>query len=111
VKEALGHPQLSREGSFVVLAGRRPVAYALLHVDPPARLAANEMTGTHRHHRRRGLARLAKLAAIAWAQEQGLDAILTGNDEENAGIVRLNESLGYRVAAVETEYLRPEGKD
>ncbi|HXV56867.1 MAG TPA: GNAT family N-acetyltransferase [Gaiellaceae bacterium] len=111
VREALRHPQLSRAGSFVVLAGERPVAYALLHVDPAARLAANEMTGTHRDHRRRGLARLAKLAAIAWAQEQGLEGILTGNDEENAGIVGLNESLGYRVAAVETEYLRPEATD
>lgn len=111
VREALGHPQLSREGSFVVLAGGLPVAYALIHVDPAARLAANEMTGTHRDHRRRGLARLAKLAAIAWAQEQGLEGIMTGNDEENAGIVRLNESLGYRVAAVETEYLRPEASD
>ena len=31
--ETLGHPQLTREGSFVVLAGDEPVAYAL----PPRR--------------------------------------------------------------------------
>jgi GNAT superfamily N-acetyltransferase len=106
--ETLAHPQLTREGSFVVLAGDEAVAYALLHVDPGSNLAANEMTGTRADQRRRGLARLAKLATIAWARESGFDAILTSNDGENAAMGRLNESLGYRPAAVETEYLRKE---
>jgi GNAT superfamily N-acetyltransferase len=106
--ETLAHPQLTREGSFVVLAGEEPVAYALLHVDPGSNLAANEMTGTRAGQRRRGLARLAKLATIAWARENGLDAILTSNDGENVAMQRLNESLGYRPAAVETEYRREE---
>jgi GNAT superfamily N-acetyltransferase len=106
--DTLGHPQLTHEGSFVVLAGEEPVAYALLHVDPGSRLAANEMTGTRADQRRRGLARLAKLATIAWAREHGFDAILTSNDGENVAMGRLNESLGYRPAAEETEYLREE---
>lgn len=108
IGETLGHPQLSPDGSAVVLAGEQPVAYALLHVDPDARLAANEMTGTHRDFRRRGLARLAKLATIAWAQEQGFESIVTASDSENVGMVRLNESLGYRAVATETQYLRDE---
>jgi GNAT superfamily N-acetyltransferase len=103
--EALGHPQLTREGSAVVLHGGEPVAHALLHVDPAARLAANEMTGTRRDHRRRGLARLAKLEAIAWARGQGYEAILTMSDEDNAGMLHLNRSLGYRRAGTETQYL------
>ncbi len=103
--EALGHPQLSREGSFVVLSGGKPVAYAFLHVDPASRLAANEMTGTHRDHRRRGLARLAKLMSIAWAREQGYAAILTESDQDNSGMLHLNRSLGYRPAGTETQYL------
>jgi GNAT superfamily N-acetyltransferase len=104
--EALGHPQLSHEGSFVVVAaGGTPVAYAFLHVDPAFRLAANEMTGTHRDHRRRGLARLAKLGTIAWARDQGYESILTDNDEENAGILHLNRSLGYVPVGTETQYL------
>lgn len=103
--EALGHPQLSREGSFVVLSGGKPVAYAFLHVDPASRLAANEMTGTHRDHRRRGLARLAKLMSIAWAREQGYAAILTESDQDNSGMLHLNRSLGYRPVGTETQYL------
>lgn len=106
VEEVLGSPQLSREGSFVVLAGEKPVAYAFIEVDPPARLAANEMTGTSSEHRRRGLARLAKLATIAWAREQGLEAILTGSDSTNVGMLGLNDSLGYRPVATERAYLK-----
>jgi GNAT superfamily N-acetyltransferase len=103
--EVLDHPQLSRDGSSVVLAGGAPVAYAFLHVDPATRMAANDMTGTHPDHRRRGLARLAKLGAMAWAREQGYEAIRTDNDGENAGMLALNRSLGYRPAGTETEYL------
>ena len=104
--EALGHPQLTKEGSFVVLQGERPVAHALIHLDPDSGLAANEMTATARDLRRRGLARLAKLATIRWAAENGFRTIMTGTDDANAGMNALNESLGYRPLATETQYLR-----
>jgi GNAT superfamily N-acetyltransferase len=104
--ETLGHPQLTREGSFVVLAGEQPVAHALLHVAPRSRLAANEMTGTRPEHRRKGLARLAKLACSAWAREQGYEAIQTGCDQDNAGMLHLNRTLGYEQVGTETQYVR-----
>jgi len=104
--ETFAHPQLTRDGSFVVLAADRPVAYALVHLDPASRIAANEMTGTHREHRRRGLARLAKLASIAWARSQGYEQIMTGCDQDNAGMLHLNRTLCYRRVGTETEYLR-----
>ena len=63
------------------------------------------MTGTRADLRRCGLARLAKLATIAWARENGFTAIRTSTDGDNAAMLRLNESLGYRPVAVETEYL------
>jgi GNAT superfamily N-acetyltransferase len=106
IEEALAHPQLTREGSFVLLAGDDPVAYAFLHVDPGHRLAANDMTGTRDDLRRRGLARLVKLATIAWARENGYEAILTSTDGTNLGMLGLNESLGYRVVATGTQFLR-----
>jgi GNAT superfamily N-acetyltransferase len=104
--EALGHPQLTKEGSFVALHGERPVAHALIHLEPGSRIAANEMTATARDFRRRGLARLVKLATIRWAAENGFRTIMTGTDEANAGMNALNESLGYRPIATETQYLR-----
>jgi GNAT superfamily N-acetyltransferase len=104
--ETLEHPQLSGEGSAIVLSDQLPVALAFLELDEPANIAANEMTGTLPEFRRRGLARLAKLATIRWAAEHGIMAIQTGNSHENPGILELNRSLGYRPVATETHYLR-----
>jgi GNAT superfamily N-acetyltransferase len=104
--ETLDHPQLSMEGSAIVLFGEQPVALAFVEVDEPANVAANEMTGTLPEFRRRGLARLAKLATIRWAAAQGIAAMQTGNSHENPGILALNASLGYRPVATETHYLR-----
>jgi GNAT superfamily N-acetyltransferase len=105
-RETLDHPQLAHDGSFVVLSGVQPVALAFLEIDEPAGLAANEMTGTLPEFRRRGLARLAKLATIRWAAHQGISRILTGNAEANVGMLRLNESLGYRPLQTETHFVR-----
>ena len=105
-RETLDHPDLSLDGSFVVLHGQRPVSYALLHAERDAALAANEMTGTLPEYRVRGLARLAKLATIRWAREHGFRTIVTTNDERNLPMLRLNEALGYRPVGTETQYLR-----
>jgi GNAT superfamily N-acetyltransferase len=105
-RETLDHPQLSGEGSFIVLSGEQPVAVAFLEVDEPASIVANEMTGTLHEFRRRGLARLAKLATIRWAAEQGFRTMLTGNAETNAAMLGLNESLGYRPVLKETHFVR-----
>jgi GNAT superfamily N-acetyltransferase len=106
--ETLEHPQLTREGSYVVCAGELPVALAFLEVDEPFALGANELTGTLPDFRRRGLARLAKLASIRWAAEHDLNVIYTANAEANVGMVRLNEGLGYRRVGTETHYVRDE---
>jgi GNAT superfamily N-acetyltransferase len=105
-RETLEHPQLTLDGSFVVLEGGRPVALAFVEVDSDADLAANELTGTLPEFRRRGLARLAKLATIRWVAAQGLGSMLTGNAETNIGMLRLNESLGYRPVLTETHFVR-----
>jgi GNAT superfamily N-acetyltransferase len=55
------------------------------------------MTATLPAFRRRGLARLAKLATIRWAAEAGITSILTSNDRENPGMLALNDELGYRL--------------
>jgi GNAT superfamily N-acetyltransferase len=100
------HPDLSHEGSRVVVADGQAVAFAMVSVDLARGKAANEMTGTLRRFRGRGLARLAKLGTIAWAVENGITQILTGNDETNAAMLAINVSLGYRPIGSELSWVR-----
>jgi GNAT superfamily N-acetyltransferase len=94
--DELEHPNLSPEGSFVVLDGERPVSLAFLTVDPKRRVAYNVLTATLPDFRRRNLALLVKLASARWAAEAGIERLLTENDSENTGMLALNERLGYR---------------
>jgi GNAT superfamily N-acetyltransferase len=89
------YPDLDDDGSYVVVAGDRPVSVSWMAVDRDGRRAGHMMTGTARDFRRRGLARLAKLATIRWAAENGITALVTENDTENADMLALNEHLGY----------------
>jgi GNAT superfamily N-acetyltransferase len=102
----LEHPNLSLDGSFVALHGDRPVSAAWLGVDLEGGLASHWMTGTLRDYRRRGLARLVKLAALRWAAENGITAVYTGNDSTNADMLALNEHLGFRDTIESTGYAK-----
>ena len=105
-QETLAAPSLDHEGSFVVLYGERPVAMAWLEVDREARQATNEMTATAPEFRRRGLARLAKLASLRWAAELGITSVLTGNNRENPAMLGLNDSLGYQPRSIRGVFVR-----
>lgn len=99
-RETLEHPELDRDLSAVVLVDGRLASFAWLLTDREGRRAANEMTGTHAEFRRRGLARVAKEATIAWAAEAGIRTILTSNDAANDDMLALNDHLGYRPTVV-----------
>jgi GNAT superfamily N-acetyltransferase len=98
------HPQLTREGSFAVLHDGRPVTIAYVLAD--GNRAMNEMTGTLRTFRGRGLARLAKLATLEWAARNGIVSVVTENDETNAPMLAVNTRLGYRPFLEVGSYVR-----
>jgi GNAT superfamily N-acetyltransferase len=100
------HPSLTLEGSRVVVADGEAVSFAVLHADVDRGKATNEMTGTLRDFRGRRLARLAKLGTIAWAVENRITQILTGNDETNAPMLAINVSLGYRSIDAELSWVK-----
>ena len=109
--DELEHPNLSKEGSFVVLAGERPVSLGFLTVDFERRVAYNQLTATLPAFRRRGLALLVKLASARWAAEQGIERLMTENDAENERMLALNDRLGYRPLYDQTFWaLELEGK-
>jgi GNAT superfamily N-acetyltransferase len=102
----LASPDLSLDGSVVVMHDDRPVSLAWLGVDVEGGRASHWFTGTLRAYRRRGLARLAKLVAIRWAAENGIAVLHTGNDSTNADMLALNEHLGYRPTATGTTHAK-----
>jgi GNAT superfamily N-acetyltransferase len=104
--ETLEDPELDHEGSFVVEHGGRLVSLSFLLVDRGRRQAANEMTGTLPELRGRGLATLAKQAAIRWAAANGINEIFTSNHEENAAMLAVNRRLGYRPVKFMWDYER-----
>jgi mycothiol synthase len=108
VTETLGRPELSWDGSFVAVCGDRAAALAFIDVDLPRRRAQNDLTGTARDFRRRGLARAVKLATIRWCADNGLERLATGNDSTNVGMLAINRALGYRPWVTWVECVQPE---
>lgn len=74
----------------------RVVGYASLLMAPGGRWAWHDMTAVSRPWRNKGLARSLKEATIRWAIANGLDALRTGNDVDNAPMRAVNARLGYR---------------
>lgn len=72
------------------------VGYAsLLMVPGSTTVAWHDMTAVRQAWRGRGIATALKVATIAWATDHDLDALETGNDEENDGMRAVNARLGY----------------
>jgi GNAT superfamily N-acetyltransferase len=99
-------PDLTQEGSFCAVHEGRPVAIAELRLDLEGSRAANGFTGTLRDFRGRGLARLTKLASIAWLREQGVTTLVTQNDETNQAMLAVNRRLGYERGASWLAYVK-----
>ena len=95
------NPHLDGETSVVALVDGRAVAASWLLV--AGRFAEVEVTGTLPEFRRRGLARASKRASMRLAAERGVERIVTGTDFENAGMLALNDALGFRRTAVQLE--------
>ena len=75
----------------------RVVGYANLLLPPgTSKVAWHGMTAVARAWRGRGVARALKAATISWAAANGLEALDTANDIDNAPMRAVNSRLGYR---------------
>jgi len=73
------------------------VGWASLLYLPGSRTRAwHDMTAVRPAWRGRGIATALKRATIAWAIDNGLEELETGNDETNAPMRAVNARLGYR---------------
>jgi GNAT superfamily N-acetyltransferase len=92
-------------GAFVVALDATTgevVGYAsLLFLVGSTTRAVHDMTAVRAAWRGRGVATAMKRATIAWAIDNGLSTLETGNDEANAAMRAVNARLGYRPKADE----------
>ncbi|MBB5874542.1 GNAT superfamily N-acetyltransferase [Allocatelliglobosispora scoriae] len=99
-------PDMQHEASTVVVVDGVPACGTFLEGDPATGRCTSTGTCTLRDYRGRGLAKLAKSAALRKAHEAGLHTAITCNDYTNGPMVAVNDWLGYRVTAAEWSMLK-----
>jgi GNAT superfamily N-acetyltransferase len=95
---------LDRDASTVAEVDGTLVAISLVKRDGDRMWS--DFTGTVPGHRGRGLARLAKQAALHRAATSGVRTAYTSNDEANGPMLAINARLGYRPVAAQWSCLR-----
>lgn len=94
----------------LVTATDEVVGYASLMMIPGSTTVAwHDMTAVLRAWRGRGIAVALKRATIWWAIRNGLTALETGNDEDNAPMRAVNARLGYQPLPDEVTMRGPVG--
>jgi GNAT superfamily N-acetyltransferase len=81
-------------------------AVTMLRLDRPSHRAQNNLTGTLRAYRGRGLARLLKTHSLHRAALAGATIAFTNNDETNAAMLAVNHDLGYQHSSRRIEWER-----
>ncbi|TDB99592.1 GNAT family N-acetyltransferase [Micromonospora fluostatini] len=97
-------PGLDRQVSTAVTVDGELAAFSLVQRDGDRMWS--DYTATVPPYRGRGLARLAKQAALHRAAATGIRAAYTSNDEANAPMLAINTRLGYRPVATHWSVLR-----
>jgi GNAT superfamily N-acetyltransferase len=99
-------PETDHQASTVVYADGQPAAYTLVETDGETGRMWSGGTGSLRAFRGRGLAKIAKSAALRRAAERGITDAYTTNDEVNKPMLAINVWLGYKPCDVQWSYLK-----
>jgi GNAT superfamily N-acetyltransferase len=95
VRERLNHPDFIQEGCFVALDGEDFVGYTNFWRTSTGPELYTGLTGVRRAYRRRGIALALKLRALEWAKASGAPQVKTWNEQNNRGMLSINEALGF----------------
>jgi GNAT superfamily N-acetyltransferase len=87
-------PLLDRELSLALVEDGRVASFTLVNREDTR--TWNDMTGTVKEHRGKGLAGILKLASLSAARDAGVTHSFTLMNLDNPPIRALNERLGYR---------------
>lgn len=101
-------PDVRTDRSWVAREGERVVAWSFLRYPRVGRVWTG-YTCCARSHRGRGIARAVKMETLGQAIELGVESVRTDNDEGNAPMLHINETLGYRRIPGFISYLKETG--
>ena len=105
---ALAGPRYIPEATFVAVGDGEVVGYGqLAWMNRAAGHADHAMLAVRRTWRGRGIAKALKAAQIAWALDNGLSELRTGNDERNASARAVNANFPYTPLPDQVGYRGP----
>jgi GNAT superfamily N-acetyltransferase len=96
VREYWRVPTIDDEASLAAIVDGALVAATMIRVDRSSGRAHNNLTGTLRGYRGRGLATVLKSHSLDRAAALGATIAVTDYDETNAPMLAVNAKLGYR---------------
>jgi GNAT superfamily N-acetyltransferase len=82
-------------GMFVALDGNEIAGFTGVYQHPNDGWLYQWLTGVRRRWRGRGIAKALKARQILWAIDAGYRTIRTDNDSRNAGMLAVNDQLGF----------------
>lgn len=88
-------PNALLDAYFLAKAGEAYVGEAVLRTSALGTYLTHDTTGVRRAYRGRGIAMALKLATIEYARAHGHTQIRTWNEVNNAGMLAINEQLGF----------------
>jgi GNAT superfamily N-acetyltransferase len=97
MKQIINNPSLLPNGSFIAKLGKRYVGLSCsAKSEKEPRDLYQWITGVLREYRGHGIAVALKLRVIEFAAHEGYEVIKAWNDSTNAGMVAINQKLGFR---------------
>jgi RimJ/RimL family protein N-acetyltransferase len=100
-------PGLHEDRIWIARDGEAVIGVSILAYPPKRGVVSTDWTGVARAGRGRGVARAAKCETVMQAIALGVDRIRTDNDSQNAPILHINETMGYKRRADGIEFMRP----
>lgn len=92
---AVESPRALPDAYFLARIGESYVGEADLRRPPTGAHLHHDVTGVLPAYRGRGIAMALKIATIMYARSRGFAEILTWNEAQNAGMIAINERLGF----------------